>query len=116
MCNEAPNGGPTARGPLRATRFFLTEVIALSGIAVLPSFMIGVTSTDSHSMGVCVFLSATDNVEKFRHKLVARDKGTTPCKNYIKVIWWCTLAAAKIALTDFEISGPIPSPSMKVTV
>lgn len=73
MCNEAPNGGPTARGPLRATRFFLTEVIALSGIAVLPSLMIGVTSTDSHSMGVCVFLSVTDNVGKSRHKLVAQD-------------------------------------------
>lgn len=27
-----------------------------------------------------------------------------------------TLAAAKMALTDFEISGPIPSPSMKETV
>lgn len=27
-----------------------------------------------------------------------------------------TLAAAKMLLTDLEISGPIPSPSMKVTV
>ena len=27
-----------------------------------------------------------------------------------------TLAAAKISLTDCDISGPIPSPSIKVTV
>lgn len=52
--NKTPDGGQTARGPLRATRFFLTELMALSGIAVLPSLMIGVTSTGSHSMGACV--------------------------------------------------------------
>lgn len=51
LCRGTLDGGQTARGPLRATRFFLTELIALSGIAVLPSLMIGVTSTDSHSMG-----------------------------------------------------------------
>jgi hypothetical protein len=43
----------TARGPLRATKFFLTDWIAASGIAVLPSTKIGVTSTDSHSIGAC---------------------------------------------------------------
>lgn len=53
MLQGADYGEQTARGPLRATKFFLTESIALSGIAVLPSLRIGVTSTDSHSIGVC---------------------------------------------------------------
>jgi hypothetical protein len=43
----------TARGPFRAILFFLMLSIAASGIAVLPSFRIGVTSQGSHLMGVC---------------------------------------------------------------
>ena len=69
--------GRTARGPLRAMKFFLTLSIAPSGITVRPSLSIGVTSTGSHLMG--------------------------------------TLAAAKMSLTAWEISGPIPSPSIRVT-
>jgi hypothetical protein len=41
-----------ASGPLRATVFFLIDLIAYSGIEVLPSTRIGVTSTSSHSIGV----------------------------------------------------------------
>lgn len=67
----------TARGPLSATKFFLTLSMAASGITVRPSFSMGVTSTGSHLMG--------------------------------------TLAAVKMSLTAWEISGPIPSPSIKVT-
>lgn len=42
----------TARGPLRAILFFLMLVMASSGMAVLPSFRMGVTSIDSQVMGV----------------------------------------------------------------
>ena len=42
---------PTASGPFNATKFCVTLLIASSGIAVLPSFKIGVTSTDSHFTG-----------------------------------------------------------------
>ena len=42
----------TARGPLSATKFVLTLSMALSGMTVLPSFNWGVTSTDSHLIGV----------------------------------------------------------------
>lgn len=45
-------GRHTARGPLRATLFFSMLVIAASGMAVLPSLMIGVTSTGSQEIGV----------------------------------------------------------------
>ena len=41
----------TARGPLRAIKFFLTLSMAASGITVRPSFSSGVTSTGSHSIG-----------------------------------------------------------------
>jgi hypothetical protein len=34
--------------PLRATVFFLTELIAMSGITVFPPFNTGVTLTSSH--------------------------------------------------------------------
>ena len=37
--------------PLRATVFFLTEVIAESGITVFPPLNTGVTLTSSHSIG-----------------------------------------------------------------
>jgi peptidoglycan/LPS O-acetylase OafA/YrhL len=67
-----------ARGPLRATVFLRTLVMAASGIAVLPSLSMGVTSTGSHSIG--------------------------------------TLDAAKIDRTESEISGPMPSPGISVTV
>lgn len=43
--------GLTARGPLRAILFFLMFSIAASGIAVLPSLRMGVTSTDSQATG-----------------------------------------------------------------
>lgn len=45
--------GRTARGPFRATKFVRTLSMALSGITVRPSFSCGVTSTDSHLIGVC---------------------------------------------------------------
>ena len=67
----------TARGPFRATKFFLTLSMAASGITVRPSLSMGVTSTGSHLIG--------------------------------------TFAAAKMSLTACEISGPMPSPSIKVT-
>lgn len=41
----------TARGPFRAILFFLMLSIASSGIAVLPSLMIGVTSMGSQETG-----------------------------------------------------------------
>lgn len=43
----------TARGPLSATKLRRTLAIASSGMAVLPSFKMGVTSTDSHLTGAC---------------------------------------------------------------
>lgn len=46
----------TARGPFRAILFLLMFSIAASGIAVLPSLMMGVTSTDSQVIGVCDWL------------------------------------------------------------
>ena len=91
-----------ARGPLRAMVFFLTirwlelfdggllEAIASSGIAVFPSLRMGVTSTGSHMIGVY-----------------------TSSEICIRAL---TFAAAKIAFTLSEISGPIPSPGIKVTV
>ena len=66
-----------ARGPLRATVLLRTLAMASSGMAVLPSLIMGVTSTSSHSIGV--------------------------------------FAAVKISLTEREISGPIPSPGIRVT-
>lgn len=47
----------TARGPFSATKFFFTLAIASSGMAVLPSLRIGVTSTGSHLIGACSCLS-----------------------------------------------------------
>lgn len=41
----------TASGPLRATKFFFTLSIALSGMAVFPSLITGVTSTGSQFIG-----------------------------------------------------------------
>jgi hypothetical protein len=41
----------TARGPFRATKFFLTLLIASSGMTVFPFFSWGVTSTGSQSTG-----------------------------------------------------------------
>lgn len=72
--------------------------MAASGIAVLPSLRIGVTSTGSHLTGACIPSSAS---------LFLR---TLPAQNPL------TFAAEKMSLTDWEISGPIPSPSMMVTV
>jgi hypothetical protein len=43
----------TARGPLRAILFFLILSMAASGMAVLPSLRMGVTSQDSQAIGVC---------------------------------------------------------------
>jgi hypothetical protein len=37
--------------PFKATVFFLTDVIASSGMTVLPALRMGVTSTSSHWMG-----------------------------------------------------------------
>ena len=86
-----------ANGPFNAIVFFLTmlavreglpEAIASSGMAVLPSFRIGVTSTGSQTMGV--YLSG--------------------------MTWDDTFAAAKMDSTLSAISGPIPSPGIMVTV
>jgi hypothetical protein len=93
-----------ARGPFKAILFFVTkrqlreevggreeepEAIASSGIAVFPSLRMGVTSTGSHRIGVYSYLPIST------------------CR---------TLAASKIDLTLSAISGPIPSPGIKVTV
>lgn len=40
-----------AKGPFNATVFFLIDAMASSGMAVLPFFKMGVTSTSSHLMG-----------------------------------------------------------------
>jgi hypothetical protein len=64
-------------------------------IEVLPSFNCGVTSTGSHFTGA------------FNGCQIAY----TPMGLLVN-----TLAAAKISFTDCEISGPIPSPSIKLTV
>ena len=57
-CSLHPHGREaaqlTARGPLRATLFLLMFSMAASGMAVLPSLRIGVTSTDSQVMGVWI--------------------------------------------------------------
>jgi hypothetical protein len=42
-----------AKGPFNATVFFLIDLMASSGIEVLPFLRIGVTSTSSHLMGTC---------------------------------------------------------------
>ena len=67
------------------------EAIALSGIAVLPSFRMGVTSTDSHLIGHYTIIIVLQSVS-------------------------FTFAASKIISTLSEISGPIPSPGIIVTV
>ena len=46
------SGNLAAKGPLSAMKFVLTLSMALSGITVRPSFNWGVTSTDSHLIGV----------------------------------------------------------------
>lgn len=84
----------TASGPFRATLFRLILSMVSSLIEVLPSFSWGVTSTGSHLTGA------------FDPLVDARIIG----------FHGSTLAAAKISLTDWEISGPIPSPSIKLTV
>ena len=38
------------------------------------------------------------------------------CPSFVGACWDVTFAAEKMSLTDWEISGPIPSPSIKVTV
>ena len=43
--------------PFKATVFFLTELIAASGMTVLPPLRTGATLTSSHSMGTCSGLS-----------------------------------------------------------
>lgn len=87
----------TARGPLRATKFFFTLAMASSGMTVFPSFKVGVTSTGSHLIGAYLDLSL----------LYLRRSGALPS---------VTFAAAKMSLTDCAISGPMPSPSINVTV
>jgi hypothetical protein len=58
-CDAGGGGGSrigvvnTARGPFRAILFFLMLSMAASGIAVLPSLMIGSTLMGSQVMGVC---------------------------------------------------------------
>lgn len=42
-----------ARGPLRATVFFLMEATASGGMVETPSMMVGVTSTSSQLIGTC---------------------------------------------------------------
>ena len=66
------------------------DAIAASGIAVLPSLRIGVTSTDSHLIGAYSIINSVVNSR-------------------------ATFAAAKIFSTDSDISGPIPSPGINVT-
>jgi len=87
----------TARGPFRAILFFLMLSIAASGIAVLPSLRIGVTSQGSQAMGVY-------------HKSAIGSYG----KGFVELL--LALAAAKMSFTACEISGPIPSPSIRDTV
>jgi hypothetical protein len=87
----------TARGPFRAILFFLMLSIAASGIAVLPSFRIGVTSQGSQVIGVYDMSDARRRSSWFSEACLL------------------TLAAAKMSLTAWEISGPIPSPSIRLT-
>lgn len=56
----------TASGPLRATKLRFTLLIASSGIVVLPSFRIGVTSTGSHLMGTYFQFSSVFDVRVSR--------------------------------------------------
>lgn len=106
----------TAKGPLRATKFFLTEFMAMSGIAVLPSLRIGVTSTSSHSIGVCAkFVSRLSHGIRLRGT-PSRQRVELYCLGGRETRCMRTLAAAKISFTLLEISGPMPSPSMNVTV
>ena len=72
--------------------------IAASGMAVLPSFRIGVTSAGSHETG------ALENISLATQAARAQD--------------WprhLTLAASKMSLTAWDISGPMPSPSIRLT-
>ena len=81
--SNASRGGDAPDG-------FVPDAIAASGIAVLPSLRIGVTSTDSHLIGAYSIINSVI------------DSRTT-------------FAAAKIFSTDSDISGPIPSPGINVT-
>ncbi len=75
----------------------MTLAIASSGITVRPSFSCGVTSTGSHLMGTW-----------YQGQCFLKVAGRA---------WLLpTLAAEKISLTDCAISGPMPSPSINVTV
>ena len=86
----------TASGPLRATLFLSMLSIVSSGITVLPSFSRGVTSTGSHLIGVYKAMSVS-----FRGEINSANH---------------TLAALKMSFTDWAISGPMPSPSIRLTV
>ena len=44
-------GNRTASGPFKATKFFLTDSMASSGMTVRPFLSCGVTSTGSHFIG-----------------------------------------------------------------
>lgn len=57
-CIPKYNSVRTARGPLRAILFLLMFSMAASGMAVLPSLMMGVTSMGSQAIGVYVSLLA----------------------------------------------------------
>lgn len=81
--------------------FFLMFSMAASGMAVLPSLRMGVTSTDSQAMGVCE--------ERCQNRAWDDEAGRRGREKRR------TLAAAKMSLTDSAISGPMPSPSMKLT-
>lgn len=78
--------------------FFLIDLIAFSGIWLLPWTRIGVTSTSSHSMGVFARAKVTFQVSPRLVNTRARAQRESGR----------TLAALKMSLTDSAISGPIP--------
>lgn len=79
-----------ARGPFKATVFFLTLAIALSGMTVRPSFRIGVTSTSSHEIGAYYFqlyILARD-MESLAHLGSFEDLFNTLCDLLTDTISW----------------------------
>lgn len=83
----------TANGPFNATLFLSMLSMVSGAMTVFPSTNLGVTSTGSHLIGAYIISVPV----LLRYGFVR------------------TFAASKISLTDWEISGPIPSPSIKLT-
>jgi hypothetical protein len=127
-------------GPFRPIVFLFTESMAPWGIPNFPSGpFTGVTSTDSHWIGTypegtnkeklqTSDIHVTQHITHVKYInygfAVALDISTIcinteykdACNVSLKIEDGITWAAAKIFWTAAEISGPIPSPGMSVTV